>query len=113
MTLPTIPRLPLASGRPLSRFLVDVLRLGARLNHSRFFKFSFLFFIGRDSFYVTNDHYFKFGRPYLMLLEDLFLKFWLRSDVIYFDGSQSSVAASGLKSPNGINIDKDGRYTCV
>ena len=69
----------------------------------------FCSFPGRESFYVTNDHYFGYDSPLFRTLEVLLLNFWLRTDVIYFDGERSHVATSGLKGANGINQDVDER----
>lgn len=60
--------------------------------------------VGRDRFYVTNDHGSKtgFGR---------FLETWLmlpRANVVYYDGNVPRVVATGLRFANGIAVSHDG-----
>jgi arylesterase/paraoxonase len=65
--------------------------------------------VGRDRLYVTNDHANTGG--FARTLED-----YLRrsiSTVVYYDGADFSVAASGIRYPNGVNVSPDGRTLYV
>jgi len=65
--------------------------------------------VGRDRLYVTNDHAKPAGLA--RTLED-----YLRrsiSTVVYYDDGRFSVAASGLRYPNGINVSRDGERLYV
>jgi arylesterase/paraoxonase len=65
--------------------------------------------VGRDRLYVTNDHANASGLA--RTLED-----YLRrsiSSVVYYDGGRFSVAASGVRYPNGINVSRDGERLYV
>jgi len=65
--------------------------------------------VDRDRLYVTNDHANASGLA--RTLED-----YLRrsiSSVVYYDGERFSVAASGLRYPNGINVSRDGERLYV
>lgn len=66
--------------------------------------------VGRDRFYVSNDH--RFGAGFMQTLED-FLRLKL-SGVVYYDGSRFIKAASGIGYANGINVSADGKslYLC-
>lgn len=60
--------------------------------------------IGRNRFYVTNDHMSRtdFGNileTYLLLP---------RADIVYYNGNFSTVAASGLRYANGLALSADG-----
>jgi len=62
-----------------------------------------------DRFYVTNDHGTESG--WKRTVED-----WLRwpwANVVYFDGSRYSIAATGLNYANGINLSRDRRRLFV
>ena len=65
--------------------------------------------VSRDRLYVTNDHA---NTPGLArTLED-----YLRrpiSTIVYYDGERFSVAASGIRYPNGINTSEDGEMLYV
>ncbi|MBW1641743.1 MAG: SMP-30/gluconolactonase/LRE family protein [Deltaproteobacteria bacterium] len=67
--------------------------------------------VGPDSFYVSNDHGHVSG--IMRVMED-YLKLPL-SNVVYYDGSRFSEAASGIKYANGINVSSDGKtlYLCA
>lgn len=65
--------------------------------------------VGREQFYVTNDHGSLTGlgktlESYLLLP---------RANVLYFDGSVFKVAASGLVFANGVALSPDGRELYV
>lgn len=66
--------------------------------------------VGPDSFYVSNDHGHTTG--IMRVLED-YLKLPY-SNVVYYDGSRFSEAASGIRYANGINVSDDGKtlYLC-
>jgi arylesterase/paraoxonase len=66
--------------------------------------------VGRNKFYVSNDHRFRPG--IMQTLED-FLQLKL-SGVVYYDGSRFIKAASGIGYANGINVSADGKslYLC-
>jgi len=66
--------------------------------------------VGRDRFYVSNDH--RFGAGIMQRLED-FLQLKL-SGVVYYNGSRFIEAASGIGYANGINVSADGKilYLC-
>lgn len=67
--------------------------------------------VGPDSFYVSNDHRHVSGM--MRFMED-YLKLRL-SNVVYYDGSRFSEAASRVGYANGINISKDKKtlYLCA
>ncbi len=65
--------------------------------------------VGRDSFYVTNDHGYRSFRG--QILEDL-LKL-AKSYVLYFDGDKLRIVARGLSFANGINLSPDGKTVYV
>lgn len=65
--------------------------------------------VGRDSFYVTNDH--GSPSPARRLLED-YLQL-NRSYLLYFDGNDFRKAAEDLAYANGVNISPDGRRLYV
>jgi arylesterase/paraoxonase len=67
--------------------------------------------VGPDRFYVSNDHGNVSG--IMRVMED-YLKLPL-SNVVYYDGSRFSEAASGIQYANGINISRDGKtlYLCA
>ncbi|EDO38769.1 predicted protein, partial [Nematostella vectensis] len=69
--------------------------------------------VGHDSFYVTNDHYFHFTRSVLRTLEVALLHLFLRSDVVLYDGLKTRSAASGLFGPNGVALDRSGKFLLV
>ena len=71
------------------------------------FRLNLCFSQGPESFYVTNDHYFRFGRSVLRMLELLVIA---RGSIVYYDGSRAMYAASGIWFPNGINMDQSGRF---
>lgn len=60
--------------------------------------------VGRDRFYVTNDH--RYSPGLRRSLED-YLRLPLGS-VVYFDGQGFSEVASGVAYPNGIQTSPDG-----
>lgn len=61
--------------------------------------------VGRDRFYVSNDH--RFGAGFMQRVED-FLQLKL-SGVVYYNGSRFIEAASGIGYANGINVSADGK----
>ena len=61
--------------------------------------------VGRDKFYVSNDH--RYDAGIIQNLEDLLQL--RRSNVVYYDGSRFMEAASGIGYANGINVSADGR----
>jgi arylesterase/paraoxonase len=67
--------------------------------------------VGPNSFYVSNDHGYLSGT--MRMMED-YLKLRL-SNVVYYDGSRFSEAASSIGIANGINVSKDGKtlYLCA
>ena len=66
--------------------------------------------VGPDRFYVTNDHRYTGGLG--QMLEN-YLRLRL-SNVVYYNGSSFSEAASGIGYANGINVSSDGKtlYLC-
>ena len=59
--------------------------------------------VGRDAFYVTNDH----GSETALGEQ---LETWLllpRANVVYYDGSAAKIAATGFNYANGINRNAD------
>lgn len=65
--------------------------------------------VGPEQFYVANDHAHPQG--ILRTLEE-----WFRlplATVVFWDGSQASVAAEGIRMANGINAAPDGRTLYV
>ena len=66
--------------------------------------------VGRNRFYVSNDHRFEAG--FMQKLED-YLQLKL-SGIVYYDGSRFIGAASGIGYANGINVSADGKtlYLC-
>ncbi len=65
--------------------------------------------VGHDRLYITNDHANASGLA--RTLED-----YLRrsiSTVVYYDGGHFSVAASGIRYPNGINVSRNGERLYV
>jgi len=64
---------------------------------------------GSDRLYVTNDHGYPEG--FMRVVEE-FGRLAV-SNVVYFDGSQFSVAADGIAYANGINLSRDGRTVYV
>ncbi|EDO41078.1 predicted protein [Nematostella vectensis] len=69
---------------------------------------------GPDSFYVTNDDYHHFDQQFLRMLDMALLGYFLRSGVVYYDGSTSRAThvIGGLQEPNGIAI-RDERLVFV
>jgi arylesterase/paraoxonase len=65
--------------------------------------------VGRDRLYVTNDHA---NAPGLARTLEDYLRRSI-STVVYYDGERFSVAASGLRYPNGINVSRDGERLYV
>lgn len=65
---------------------------------------------GPDSFYVTNDLYFRSGRSVLRMIEMFVLA---AGSVVYYDGSRAKYAATGIWFPNGINMDQSGRFVYI
>ena len=65
--------------------------------------------INKDQFYVTNDHG-SSSRLEQTLEEYLQQK---KCNVLFYDGNQFRVVASGLGFANGININKDGSILYV
>ncbi len=65
--------------------------------------------VGRDSFYVSNDHRYTDG--IMKTLED-YLKLPL-ANVVYYNGKVFSEAAAGIGYANGINVSPDGRSLYV
>ncbi len=61
--------------------------------------------VGPGQFYVTNDH--KYVSGVKKVLEE-YLKLKV-SNVVYYNGSGFSEAASGFGYPNGINASPDGK----
>lgn len=59
--------------------------------------------VGHDRFYATNDH----GAGISAALQDFLLLD--QTDLIYFDGAQTHVAAQDLTFANGVNVSGDGR----
>jgi arylesterase/paraoxonase len=65
--------------------------------------------VGRDRFYVTNDH--RYPEGFMRAVEE-FGRLAV-SNVVYFDGSRFSVAADGIAYANGINLSPDQRTVYV
>jgi arylesterase/paraoxonase len=65
--------------------------------------------VGRDRLYVTNDHANAAGLA--RTLEDYPRR--SISTVVYYEGERFTVAASGIRYPNGINVSPDGRTLYV
>ena len=65
--------------------------------------------VGPRSFYATNDHGRTEGFP--RLAEEYFQL--ARSNVVYYDGSDFSVAAAGIAYANGIDISRFGHELYV
>lgn len=67
-----------------------------------------LLMISPDSFYFTDDHYF---RHHLLKTIEGYLQLPI-SSVGFYDGetNEARLVASSLKFPNGINMSPDGRY---
>jgi len=61
--------------------------------------------VGPDQFYVTNDH--KYVSGFKKVLED-YLKLNV-SNVVFYNGSSFSKAATGFGYANGINSSHDGK----
>lgn len=62
-------------------------------------------FIGPDSFYVTNDHYF---RNHLLTKFEVFYPLNL-GNVVFYNGTNANIVATDMRMPNGINTDKTGK----
>lgn len=59
--------------------------------------------VGPESFYVTNDHRAKVG--WRRTLEEFLQQ--ARSYLLFFDGSDFTIAAAGLAYANGVNLSPD------
>jgi len=65
--------------------------------------------VSNNSFYVTNDHFFQSKK--LQIIEDIIGT--CNSDVIFYNGKEASVAASGLCKASGINVNPDSTILYV
>lgn len=65
--------------------------------------------IGENKFYVTNDHGYKKG---LMRVMEDYCRL-PKSYVLFYDGNDFNVVASGLRYANGINVSGDGKKLYV
>lgn len=65
--------------------------------------------VSKNTFYVTNLHYFK--DPRMKNLE-----FYLRlklGNIVYFDGKNAKMVDQFVPAPTGIALDKSKRYAIV
>jgi arylesterase/paraoxonase len=67
--------------------------------------------VGPDRFYVSNDHRYAPGMKRMM---EEYLRLRL-SNILYYDGSRFTEAASGFGYANGINVsvDRETLYLCA
>ncbi|XP_035527794.1 serum paraoxonase/arylesterase 2-like [Morone saxatilis] len=66
--------------------------------------------VGVESFYATNDHYFTYGIP-TVLVEALLAQPW--TNVVYYGPEEVKVVSEGYYFANGINISPDKRHIYV
>ncbi len=85
--------------------LVHLRSIGSPLMHSP----NDLAATGPESFYVTNDHRETGG--WRKTLEEYLQQ--ARSYLLHFDGSDFTIAASGLAYANGVNLSPDGTRVYV
>ncbi|XP_028672899.2 serum paraoxonase/arylesterase 2-like [Erpetoichthys calabaricus] len=65
--------------------------------------------VGPESFYATNDHYFK--DQSLRFLEKVLGLAWC--NVVYYSPEEVKVVGNGLHFANGINLSPDSKYLYV
>uniref|UniRef100_A0A0K0ENE2 Arylesterase n=1 Tax=Strongyloides stercoralis TaxID=6248 RepID=A0A0K0ENE2_STRER len=84
------------------RFQEKTLKYLKTLKHSKFYNLQGIFAVGKDSFYLTQQYYFK--NIYIKFLE-IFLSLPTGS-VLYYNGLEAIPVTNGIVSPKGLLINE-------